>query len=197
MTLSLRLRTLCSLLDTDETGGLIDVGYDHGQLLHWAAEHQMAPLYGIEKSEHFKLRYQQTYPHDKVTLFTGDGLHAFPKSLCAATVVLAGIGEQQIRRILDENTRVWEHSRRIIFSPSSIDLKLRHYLNNSGWYMQDELIVQERNKLYVLSIAVPGVESCTDEVACAIGPRLYAKQDPLLEAYLAFVDKRLKGSKRQ
>ena len=189
MRLSLRLQTICDLIRTP-CQVVVDIGYDHGKIMHFACQHFEAHVIGVERAPHFATRYQQQYPGDQVDLRTGDGLQPLTSVDPADVLILSGLGEECIRHILTEQIDYVQRCRQILFCCSSIDLQLRPYLNSVGWYADNEVLIQERSKIYAISSFKQGAESCTNAQQSAIGPRLFEQADPLLAAYLRFIKKR-------
>ncbi len=171
MLLSKRLSCIAALID-DQAQTLIDIGYDHGHLLHWAAQQEFQCIVGIEVTDHFADRYRTLYGDD-VELRTGDGLGPikdFDKSDC---VVIAGLGEERIRQILDAGKALLENIDQIIVCPSSRDFKLHAFMRTQGWYADQEELIDENQRLYCVSSFRTGRESCADETILSIAPRIY------------------------
>ena len=193
MRLSLRLQTICDLI-RKPCQVVVDIGYDHGKILHFACQHFDAQVIGVERAPHFSIRYQQQYPGDQVEFRTGDGLQPLTSADPADVLILSGLGEECIRKILTKQIDYVHRCRQILFCCSSIDLQLRPYLNSVGWHADNELLIQERSKIYAISSFKQGAEACVDAQQCAIGPRLFEHADPLLPAYLRFLEKRFSAS---
>ena len=173
---------------------VVDIGYDHGLVLHRLIQDRAVYAIGIEQKNHFADQYIARYPQDRIDLRTGDGLEPILDADPAGVLVLTGIGEEQIRRILHQRQEYMQRCEQIVFSVSSHDLQLRPYLNQQGWRADKECIVQERGRLYVLSSFVKGIERCTNRRHCAMGPRLFESQDDLLAEYEQFLNRRFYGA---
>lgn len=192
---SQRLQSICDLVDA-RTTSLVDVGYDHGLVLHWAARRQIWPLIGIEQQVHFARQYRQRHAGDRCLFLSGDGIAALSSDLHCDCLVITGIGEEQIRRVCCDLEANSGRFQQLIISPSSIDLQLRPFLNKLGWRADHEDLVQERGRWYSISRLRPGTETATELRQRQIGPRLFEQQHPLLPAYLKFVERRFYRSGR-
>lgn len=190
-----RLQTLCACIDRQYTS-LLDIGYDHGQVMHWALAHGFEKVIGVETAAHFAQRYRAVYADDQVDVRTGDGLQEVAAGE-AEVLIFSGLGEQHIRKMLAAGSAHLESAQQIIFSPSSIDLKLRVFLNQHNWRIESEHLVQENGRVYVIASAVRGSEHIADTTLAALAPRLCesarfavctSRQD--LDIYLRFIAQR-------
>ncbi len=96
------------------------------------------------------------------------------------TVVLAGMGGNTMLEILAEGDL--SQIKHLILQPQSFAPELRIWLNEHGWYLQQEKLVLEEGHLYVIMAAVRGRE--TQKFFRRWGPRLWENQDPLWPEYL-------------
>ena len=70
-------------------------------------------------------------------------------------VVIAGMGGQEIIRILDWDMGKSKSFKKLIFQPRNNSGKLRFYLENRGFDIKEELIVPEKEKFSEILSAVP------------------------------------------
>ncbi|NRA37767.1 MAG: tRNA (adenine(22)-N(1))-methyltransferase TrmK [Planctomycetes bacterium] len=184
-----RLQALCNCIDRQYTS-LADIGYDHGQVLRWALHNGFEKLIGVEQTEKFSHSYKRLFGEDGVDLRCGDGLRPLQDQE-AQVLVFSGIGEQQIRRILEESPDHMQYAQQIIFSPSSIDLQLRPFLKARNWCIEREVFVCESKKPYVIASAVPGAQSVADDEIEALAPYFLIHGNAYdIDIYLRFVAKR-------
>jgi tRNA A22 N-methylase len=192
MSFSRRLRNICSLIDTEHISSLVDIGYDHGLVLNWAIKTGIKDVIGVEVAEHFQRTYENRFPDDghNISFYTGDGLLALPENKQIDCIILTGLGEERIRKILAASVSRLNGAQQIIISPSTVDLKLRLFLNENGWYANKELLFKEQSKFYVVSNFIKGNELEPSAVKRSVGPRLLSSHSELLPDYLDFLNKR-------
>lgn len=133
----------------------------------------------LRKVEEHKLNHS-------IDLRLGDGLKVIEPAE-ADVLVLAGMGGNTIREILDASPEVLDTVKMLVLQPMSDPGDLRHWLVARGWKMFDERLVEENGKIYVVIAAVPGCEEVKDTVLLELGPRLAEKKDPLFGRYLETV----------
>jgi tRNA (adenine22-N1)-methyltransferase len=165
-----------------------DIGFDHGQLLAFLhRQYSDWRLIGVEIRDH--LVAQAGLP-DAIELRHADGVQGVQPGEVDC-LVLAGLGEERIRQLLQRDWLVATSCQRLICCASSIDGRLRPWLNARSWRAVTEQIVRDAGRLYVVSAFEPGVETCQDPERCRWGPRL--EGDPLLQDYLEFWHRRFTG----
>ncbi len=158
--LSKRLEALAAMV-TDGSR-VCDVGCDHGWLsiaLVQSGKSPAAIAMDINRGPLEAARGHVTACclEDRIDLRLSDGLAGL-KPGEADTVVIAGMGGNLIRRILENGKDVLQTVRELVLSPQSEVPAVRRYLRRNGWRILDETMVWEDGKYYFLMKAVPFTE---------------------------------------
>lgn len=126
----------------------------------------------------------------------GDGAGALREAVDAA--VIAGMGGETIARIV-ENAGEKFADTRLILQPNVAISQLRRRLSGGGWAIEDECLVRDGRRIYVLLAARRGAQQL-DELQCEIGPVLMTRRPALLRDYAQFrlrvASKALRGAER-
>ena len=88
----------------------------------------------------------------------GDGL----KVLSAGevdTICIAGMGGSLITKILDESPEVVKSARQLILQPMNASAKVRSWLDENGWSVDDEDLAQAAGVIYEIISAVKSSEA--------------------------------------
>ena len=156
MSLSKRL-TSC-LRFTEGYNKLADIGTDHA-LLPIAAIEEGYVLSAIaidNKIGPFGIAYNNVKNskfEDKITVKLGDGLEQIDDDV--DVVVISGMGGKLIADILLAHSL--RNVKRFIIQPNNESNTIREILSKIEYYIVDELIINEKNKLYDLIIIEPGL----------------------------------------
>lgn len=119
---------------------------------------------------------------DKIDLRLGNGLEVLEPGEIDV-LVLAGMGGNTIREILAAAPDITKTVSRLILQPMADPGDLRAWLAANGWKINDERLVEDGGKIYVIIVAGPGHEDASDPFLLELGPRLLEKKDPLLGRY--------------
>lgn len=149
-----RIRAIATLInDTDKT--VADIGADHGYLTKVLIEENRAKAViatdiskaSLEKTANLAKKYGFL---DKILLKVGDGLKILNKGE-AQIVVIAGMGGNEIIKILEENTdKTFD---KFIFQPMQNTINLREYLIKHNYEIIKDFIVKDRKKFYNTIVA--------------------------------------------
>ncbi|WP_391591799.1 SAM-dependent methytransferase family protein [[Mycoplasma] cavipharyngis] len=132
---------------------LIDIGCDHGYLginalnqkkvkLVWNVE---ISAYALENCYH---NYAKVNLLDQVSFWHSDGFEKLPHDYHqSATLVCAGIGSKTILKIL---SNVPNYVDQIILLSHTLAYELRQWATNHHWYVFNEVMVSDYNKIYEL-----------------------------------------------
>ena len=165
-----------------------DIGCDHAYLPIYLVRENMAPFViacdinagpvakAIENIEDVDLS-------DKIEVRQGDGLSAI-KPGEAESVVLAGMGGKLMMKILSEGADVLAKVSEIIMEPQSEVSALRHYLQDNGFRIISENMVNDDNKFYPVIKAVPGQMNWDKEIYFRYGKILLREENPVLHEFL-------------
>lgn len=149
-----RIRAIATLInDKDKT--VADIGTDHGYLTKVLIEENRAKAViatdiskaSLEKTANLAKKYGFL---DKILLKVGDGLKILNKGE-AQIVVIAGMGGNEIIKILEENTdKTFD---KFIFQPMQNTINLREYLIKHNYEILKDFIVKDRKKFYNTIVA--------------------------------------------
>lgn len=149
-----RIRAIATLIN-DKGKTVADIGTDHGYLTKVLIEENRAKAViatdiskaSLEKTANLAKKYGFL---DKILLKVGDGLKILNKGE-AQIVVIAGMGGNEIIKILEENTdKTFD---KFIFQPMQNTINLREYLIKHNYEILKDFIVKDRKKFYNTIVA--------------------------------------------
>ncbi|KEH97489.1 tRNA (adenine(22)-N(1))-methyltransferase [Clostridium botulinum] len=193
MNISLRLKTIGSLVDKCEK--ICDIGTDHAYL----------PIYLIEKNicnnaiasdinkgpvEKAKSNIKKQGLSDKITCRLGGGLKTIkPNEVDVA--IIAGMGGNLIRDIIEESKDVFKRLDYCILQPVQNPDILRKYIYESGYDILDEELCIDEGKYYeIIKIKYNNKCEKVEDVYYEVGKKLIDKKHPLIKDYINFkIDK--------
>ena len=149
MNISSRIRTIGDFISDGEI--IADVGADHGLLeLYLLARHKDIFITAIEnKSGPFAILDKNLRGFNNVRLSLSDGLDDIDPS--TTTIVIAGMGGLNIKKILEKNQKKLNSVQKIILDAHrDIDVA-RKTVTNYGFKINKEIIVYEDEKFYVIN----------------------------------------------
>ncbi|MCL2837586.1 MAG: class I SAM-dependent methyltransferase [Oscillospiraceae bacterium] len=184
-----RLALIASLVPKDVI--VADIGTDHAYIPAYlvnsgVAKHAIASdiLDGPLKAA------RETVEHygcgDKVELRKSDGLAEFSAGE-ADTLIIAGMGGVLIAKILENGGDVAKSAKRLILQPMTAAYEVRKYLHENGYFITEEHLAREGDKLYNVIVAEPRGEKHEniDEVAdYYVGRRLIETRPPHFIEYV-------------
>jgi tRNA (adenine22-N1)-methyltransferase len=174
---------------------LADVGTDHALIpiaavsrglaqRAIASDLREAPLRGAKRN------VERAALQDRVTLVHGDGLTAL-EGLGVDAVAMAGLSGASMERLCRAAPSVLASVRQLVLQPNQNVDTLRAWALRSGWHLRDEILVEERERLFVSCVFVPGrgedpayrLSGCGASALCTLGPLLLSRKDPLARAF--------------
>lgn len=185
MELSKRLELVASLVTHDTVA---DIGTDHGYVpiyLYLQGKIKKAYACDVRKGplEKCKANLALYGAEDVIETRLGSGLLPMkPKE--AETAVLAGMGGMLIVHILQDSPEVVDSLQELVLSPQRDFAEVRKYLHQIGFSIQEEYMLKEENKPYVVMHCIKGEESYEREIEYLYGKRLLEKKEPLLKELL-------------
>ncbi|HBK54661.1 MAG TPA: SAM-dependent methyltransferase [Syntrophomonas wolfei] len=137
-----------------------DIGADHGLLACFLLEKDIVPRViasEIKEGPFERLRkaVEKSPFGERMELRLGNGLEVLRPGE-VATVIIAGMGGDNIAEIL---SRKWSHSasyRKFIFQPMTKAGVLRRELSQQGWPILEEKLVEEQQRIYLILSSCPG-----------------------------------------
>ena len=191
MTLSNRLQAIAAFIPPGSR--VADVGTDHGYLPLWLAENGVctsmiasdirpgplktairnAALAGLGEAIDFRLCA---------------GLEAYAPDE-ADTIVIAGMGGETIMSIL--SAAPWAREKTLILQPQTKQPRLRVWLNENGYAVEDASLVYDTGRIYVIWKCTGGEKRELEAFERYVDRALVQKRDPLLPAYIDGIMKKL------
>jgi tRNA (adenine22-N1)-methyltransferase len=198
--LSDRLQKIADFIEQGES--VADIGTDHGFLPIALWERGKSPhviLSDINSGplEKAKANIEKHCPEKEFDIRTGSGIRTIEPGE-VDDVVIAGMGGLLIAEILGDDLKRSKSYRKLILQPRNAPDKLRAWLLENGFSIQDESLVRERKYICEIILAVPassaqetGIDgnrpdlpSVPDAIDLEISPILFRKKDPLLVEFI-------------
>lgn len=150
MKISKRLKTISNLLD--DNINVIDVGCDHALLDIYlfnnkkniniiASDVKQGPLEQAKKNI-------EKYGCSNIKVKLGNGIDTIEND--TDTIVIAGMGGDTIIEILDNGKDKLDNIKSMVISPQSEWYKARKFIVSLGFYIIDEVIIEEKDKYYLI-----------------------------------------------
>ncbi len=146
--LSLRLQTIADMVPKSVVA---DVGSDHGKLMIYLFENgQISKGYAIENKKGPYNRLVKALENERLEDFIiplfSDGISDLPPSV--GTVVIAGMGGQNIISILKDHPEKLKNVQTIIIDAHSCLSEVRHEISEMGYVIADEKIIKDDDVFY-------------------------------------------------
>lgn len=172
MKLSLRLETIYHMIPYSVTA---DIGSDHGKLMialfndgripkGYAVENKKGPYNNLVKA-----LKEANIEEDVVPLFS-DGITDLPLSV--STIVLAGLGGDNIIKILSSHLEKLKHVQTIVVDAHTKTPELRKYISSLGYIIADEKIIKEDDIYYEIIKFIKSGLASYSESELEFGPIL-------------------------
>lgn len=184
--LSARLKAIAELVP--DGIGAADVGTDHGYIPVWLAQNGYGgKLYATDIKKEPLRHAKQTaaeYGQDgRIEFHLCNGLSAL-KGKNIDTVVIAGMGGENIASILEAAPWTRENSCFLILQPMSKSAHLRKWLYDNGFRVLSEQLVDDSG-IYEILTASAGTDEPYSPAELLIGHTRIIASDPLYEKRLA------------
>lgn len=163
----------------------LDIGCDHAKLsiyllkernfpFVYASDNKIGPLnQARENVNYYNLA-------DKIELIKADGLNSLNDKI--DTITVTGIGGLTINKMFLENKNKLTNIKTIILSPNNFIKEVRETINKLGYYLKDEELVEESNKLYHILVFSKGNKTYSDK-ELYLGPILMTKNNEIIKKY--------------
>ena len=188
MELSKRLNWIIEKLDKVEV--IMDVGTDHGYIPIYLIKNNIAKKViasDINKEPLKKAKINASLDGvlDKVDLRLGGGLSPL-KNNEAEAVIIAGMGGNLIRDILENDLNKVKNLDYLILQPAQNPEVLRKYLYKSNYEILDEDICLDENKYYeIFKVKYKkGDYISLEDIFYEISPTMLSKKSPVLKSYI-------------
>lgn len=185
--LNKRLLAISASVIRGETAA--DIGADHGLLALFLLEKDIVPRViasEIKEGPFERLRQavEKSPFAEHMELRLGNGLEVLQPGE-VATVIIAGMGGDNIAEIL---SRKWSHSasyKKFIFQPMSKAEVLRRELSQQGWPILEEKLVEEQQRIYLILSSCPGDTPYElTPLELDLGPIILRCDNPLKKRFL-------------
>ena len=188
MELSKRLNFIIN--NIDNTTVLADIGTDHGYIPLYATQNGLcskAIAIDINKDPLDKARLNAILEGagDELEFRLGDGLKPLEKDE-AEVVIIAGMGGNLIRDILEESIDKVTSLNYLTLVPAQNPEVLREYLYNNDYEIICEDLCEEEGIYYELFKVrkKDGESMALDSIYYEVSPKLLMKKHPLMKEYL-------------
>lgn len=188
MELSKRLNWIIEKLNKVEV--IMDVGTDHGYIPIYLVKNNIAKKViasDINKEPLKKAKINASLDGvlDKIDLRLGGGLSPL-KNKEADVVIIAGMGGNLIRNILESDMNKVKNLDYLILQPAQNPEVLRKYLYNSNYEILEEDICLDENKYYeIFKVKYKiGDYISLEDIFYEISPIMLNKKMPVLKLYI-------------
>ena len=179
-----RLLTVASLVE--ENKKIIDIGCDHAFLSIYIVQNK-SPLKVIASDinegplMHAKENIKKYKVENKIKVKLGNGIEPIEEDI--DTIIISGMGGLNMVGILKYYPKKYKNVNTIILSPNSDTNILRKEICKLGFYIDEELLVKEKNIIYPVIRFKRGKKkySYTEYL---YGPILIKNQNELFKEYL-------------
>lgn len=187
MDISRRLETIAEMVSRNSI--VCDVGTDHGYLAIYLIKQGISPkviAMDVAKGPLSKAKANiLAYGCEEfIETRLSDGVEKLAVNE-AQTVIMAGMGGILINRLLENGQEVLASVDELILSPHTDVCLVRKFLHKHGYAIDDEQMVLEEGKYYVIIKAVHGNEQMYSECEYEYGKHLFKKKNPILQQYLS------------
>ncbi len=163
-------RLLACVRYTDGHNKLADIGTDHAQLpIHAIQEGYVYSALAIDNKEGpFVIAFanvKKANLSDKITVIKGDGINKIDHEV--DVVVISGMGGKLISSILKNDSL--RNVKRFILQPNSDANEVRSTMNQLGFSVMDELVLEEGTKYYDVLVFEKGQQKLSS-FECEFGP---------------------------
>lgn len=100
------------------------------------------------------------------------------------SIIIAGMGGDLIADILNTSKNISSTVGELILQPMTAIDKLRKYLYENNFVIEDEKIVKEYHHYYFIIKAKPGNDKIEDEIFYEISKPLLEKKDKIMDEYI-------------
>lgn len=184
--LSKRLKMVASLVT--EGKRIADVGTDHGYVPIYLVQSGKTPYalaMDINKGplSHAKENILRYNLQNRIETRLSNGLHEYNKGE-AESVIIAGMGGSLMVQILSESHDKWKDDVELVLSPHSEMEFVRRYLLENNMSIEEECMLIDEDKYYVVMRAVSGKTEYKNEAELRYGRLLLERKDEVLYEYL-------------
>ena len=186
MRLSKRLALVASFVN--EGSSRADIGTDHGYIpiaLTRQGKVTRAIAMDVRKGplERAREHIREYHLEERIETRLSDGAERL-KAGEADTVVIAGMGGELVIHILEGGRHLWDEVGQWVLSPQSELDKVRTYLQENGFVITREDMVEEDGKYYTVMDVSRGVMEEMSQAERLYGAYLIRHKNPVLREFL-------------
>lgn len=185
--ISKRMKAIADMVP--EGLSVADIGCDHGFVSIYLVTERQAPLaVAMDVNEgpliRAKEHIEQYCLTDKIHTRLSDGAKELNKNEVQSAVI-AGMGGRLTIKILNDSSDKFKAMKSIVLSPHSDISLVREYLSSEGYIIDDEEMVYDEGKYYVIMRCNYSGDVITlDKLSMDFGPVLLKKKHPVLKEYI-------------
>lgn len=190
MDISSRLKLITEYIDSVDT--LCDVGTDHGYIPIYALQNGLckkAIASDINKEPLNKAKLNAIFENmgDELEFRLGSGLSTI-KNKEVDAVVIAGMGGNLIKDILEADIEKVKNCKYLILQPAQNPEVLREYLYTNGYnVIQEDLCLDDEKYYEFFKVSKDdGSKTILDDIYYEISPKLLMSKHPLMKEYLEY-----------
>lgn len=162
---------------------LLDVGSDHAYLPIYLCEQGLvtAAVAGevVEGPYQSALDNVSRYGlEQRIAVRLANGLESFDETDAIDTITICGMGGRLIADILDAGKSKLDKVSRLILQPNNREDDLRRWLQDNGFRLVTETILQENDKIYEIFVVEHGHMSLSEK-ELRFGPYLVEQSAPI------------------
>lgn len=150
--LSKRLKEIASLIDKNSV--IADIGCDHALLDIYLIQNKIikkAVACDITEGALNQAKKNVTINNtSNIELRLADGLDKIYKKDKVDTIIMSGLGDNKIINILKKGANKLDNINTIIIQSNTGIDKIRKYITNINYYIENEILVKERNIIYTI-----------------------------------------------
>lgn len=168
---------------------IADIGTDHAYvpiylLLCLGAKYAIAADINKGPLERADANIKKYGLEERIKTRLSDGLKEFSEN-DADTVIIAGMGGTLIAKILGDSPQMKKENITFVLQPMTAEEELRKYLVQNGYYIVDEKMAQEGEKLYTVMTVKVGKSEPMEEVFYHVGKKLFENKEKLFPLLLS------------
>ncbi len=183
--LSKRLAVIANMVDKNSV--ICDVGCDHALLdIYLILNHHIKSSIACDIALGALNQAKKNIDKLKVSnvnLRLSDGLSMIKKEDKIDTIIISGLGNQKIIKILDDAKEIVKLAKVVIIQSNTESYKVRSYLTNNGFYVFNEKLVKENGIIYTVIKFAKGIKKYTKK-EIFYGPVLLKNKDALFNELL-------------
>lgn len=163
----------------------LDIGCDHAKLSIYLLKEKNFPFVYASDNKPGPLNQAKENVNyynlaDRIELIKAEGLNSLNDKI--DTITVTGMGGLTINKMFLENRNKLTNIKTIILSPNNFIKEVRATITSLGYYLKDEELVEESDKLYHVLVFSKENRIYSDE-ELYLGPILMTKNKEIIKKY--------------